>query len=61
MNPGTRIIVHNKTRLDHAFEGKHGTFIEMTRPHGFMRIHLDDDRPTANVLVHPESVQEEQP
>lgn len=51
-----QVSIHNKTRLDHAFEGRMGTFLEYTSS-GYARIHLDGDPPTATVLVHPESVE----
>ena len=55
---GTRVRVHNKSRLDHAFEGKHGSVVNpVTNPHGYVRIQLDGEPST--VLVHPESVERE--
>lgn len=51
-----RVLVHNRTRMDHAFEGRTGTFFEYAT-NGYARLHLDGDPSTATVLVHPESVE----
>jgi ribosomal protein L21E len=51
-----RVLINNKSRMDHAFQGRTGTAIELTS-HGYMRIHLDGDQETQRVLVHPESVE----
>ena len=51
-----RVLVHNKSRMDHAFEGRTGTYIE-TVSNGYLRLHLDGEQPTQTVLVHPESVE----
>ena len=51
-----RILVNNKSRMDHAFQGRTGTAIELTS-NGYLRAHLDGDFQTQTVLVHPESVE----
>ena len=53
---GKRILVNNKSRMDHAFQGRTGTAIELTS-NGYLRAHLDGDFQTQTVLVHPESVE----
>lgn len=55
MNAGDKVWIHNKSRMDYAFQDRIGTFVETTS-NGYARVHLDGDLPTMRVLVHPESL-----
>lgn len=60
MKNGDRVKVASPVgKEDKTFEGKTGTFVEYTKPHGFARLHLDGEPETMRVLVHPESVKPE--
>ena len=48
MNAGTAAI---------ELHGRHGTLLDLTRPHGYARVQFDG-RPVPE-LVHPESLQPE--
>lgn len=56
MNAGDKVWIHNKSRMDYAFQDRIGTFVETTS-NGYARVHLDGDSPTMRVLVHPESIE----
>jgi hypothetical protein len=50
-----KVLVTNKSRLDHAFNGRTGKVIYYPTSNGFAKLHLDGDLPTQTVMVHPES------
>lgn len=64
MKKGNRIRVKANAPMEHpCLRGRVGVFVKTTKPHGFVRIKLDD--PAAGtvtkdgtILVHPESLEE---
>lgn len=59
-HPGDRVRVTNLPRLDNASEGRIGTFLEYTRPHGYVRVRLDPAPRMGGShdwVLHPESLE----
>lgn len=57
LQKGDRIKVsHSVGQEDRSWQGRLGTFVEYTKPHGYARVTLDGDEHISNVLLHPESL-----
>lgn len=57
LDMGKRVLINNRSRLDHAFQGKTGTVVNPRTSNGFTRVHLDGEPETMTILVHPESLE----
>ena len=55
LETGARVCVHDRTRSDHAFEGRTGRFVNMVG--AFARLHLDCDFAGQFVQVYPKNVE----